>query len=510
MSVIITQEPSSLGMLRDRERYVLKATPEILSPAVTGRYIFKNITLDNMPEGYRVVVNVNGDTYVWESRSGLNITGGLYELWNGEGLAPSPTDLDTLSYFRSRLNECYGVSELFDVDFYQSSPASAKTGLVFTAKQPGALDLDMVSTDESGNNVIGFVGTMASESVRGKDAEVPENYSVMIQLQTASNSLSTSVDYSTEWMYFAPDKDGKVVFVPEILSGLIKEQELPLPAEKNIIETATGALTKYRIRYAEAYGNPLNIQRVLEGSWKLMMDGELTNNENRSDWDVISESMSAGGVKVIGDASGRICDKHVGVPVYLYLCSMSEENVTVSVEYVYADGTSEIEEMTDSIRQGEIKRVILDKERWDEPNMLAATVTIGSWMRTYNVRPALYGQRICLLTDKYGMLRPIALQHLKRERVTEGEGVVCNGRYRMNVTEGHDQWTAKTEALSGDEMQPVADSARGRHNYILSKDVWREIVIAPGTLTAYDSENDLQIAELSFRFGDVKFDSERL
>lgn len=344
------------------------------------------------------------------------------------------------------------------------------------------------------------------------DIGTKRNYAIAAKVSVWVNNYNAIREYQSEVMVFHPDEENYVRIPLDLLSGYTPQPDLP---DGQAFSLLTNAVLKYRIGYAEMYGDTTPIVRVWRyDQYRFAVCGEVAERYarlNMPDWHsgmvrVFRNSPDL--FWVIGEDTNKTVNVHRSQSVYLYgLWYWSISNVELlEVRVVVSSPSLDNDRvLTYTAMNGSMYRIDVSPETLQlASDCLRYSVRVvssgGSWSRTYNILPDGYKDTQFLLQNKYGVLAPWVCPEVKREITTTAENVRVGRMHYADQTDSYEKYTAKFPMMATADAARLARCIGQRYHYIKSGFAWLRIVIEPDSYTVKDEPENMVRVSFAFRF----------
>ena len=491
MALQITETPFLYGWAKNRNRLTLKADGLQLSAGSKSHFSWSFPSASLGTDGHHVVLSIDGMELVYTI-----------------GDSADSYSARTRAKLASLIAGNYYVQELFDTSYTSSS-------VELSAKEVGRHSVELFFTDGQGTRT----DTLKPSSIEeGSDRTVKPNYAVLARVEVVVNDYNKLSTYLGGDMVFNPDTDGNVHIDLDILRDFIPQPDLP-SVGSDPWRLLTNALLKYRIHYAEMWGDtsPL-VQNSGVTDWFYALCGEAEQRYaslNLPDWRSGQryQLIDYGDLFwVIGEDTGETVTIRQSQTEYLYglFCSPSFKigeplssayDVSLSIVGFRADGTSETLESNHSIVNGQVYRIDVSASLLSDDILWYSVVVRsngGSWQRIYHVLPDFDKQHRFLLQNKYGLLVPVACGVINAQVETEADPVYKDRRRYLSISQKSEVLTAVMHYVSPYMARRVARCVGNDYHYILLGGRYVRITIEPDTFSSRDEEEGL--VDLSFKF----------
>ena len=435
----------------------------------------------------------------------------------------------SLSDLLSKLASNYYISQLFTLSYTLNDDQSV--ALAVNALSPGSHSFVLFFESADGSRISDTSLLLPGHNHPGTDPTRRTNYSLAVALDVLSNNCNNVASHSTGWMFFQPDPDGYLDVPLDMLASFIPQPDIPAAAEPLGLTLLTNLFLKYRIRYAECWGDTPLIQSVTTSSWFYAIAGEVSDYYHRlnlPDWldHFPSDQLSTVGgtnvtcFRVIGEDDNLSIDIHASQPEFLtifYLNASEAINSSVSLRLrvvkTAPDGTSTTSWSVFTVRNGNFYRLSVGPVALSATTSAYYSVTLfpagntPQFSRTYRLIPDFYSQHLFLLQNQWGILSSFVAASMAVAAVTEGESVLIQHRHHISLSDRYQSFTATSAALRPVEARRLARSLASAYHYYFNAGAWQPIAIQPASLTFLNDDEDLLTLQFSFRFVDNQADN---
>ena len=501
MSVTIEENPFPLDFAGNRCQFRIRCTPY----SGGGRKAVSTFKVNRMPElGYRLSVTHGTETLT------LIVTV-AYNKRDDPNFIMRRTQTDRIkAELEKKIARNYELAQLYDIT------VSDSLEIRFTSKEAGG-DIVAVTSDDPDADIEEL------EQVTGVPPTARANYGVTAWLETERYVDGTAVSGRTPEFSFHPDSGGRVRIPLDVLRSLFTQCDVPPYSEAYGAHQLLYALVKYRLVFADRFGNPPQVQSLLLSDWRLLSAGEMREDSrvlNLPDWPTPSHSnvplSSHPHIRNYGSPPGLTVRSFDGMPQYAYFILFDAESgpgltrtLDVSVKALVKSGnTADLGTTSFILKNLNIVRIPLSTDALQVyqhcPQAMSYTVTCTEganfrWQRTFLLSKKPLHGKVFLLQNKYGVLESFLVENEMTEREVSGDEVVRNGGFEIAVTDCATTFTARTGYRSRWEMQLLGEAAGNTLNYKLENGNPVPVTILPDTLTVLDEAEDLQSAEFQYR-----------
>lgn len=436
----------------------------------------------------------------------------------------------SLSDLVDKLSTNYYISQLFTITYTVRNDQSI--AVAFNAVAPGCHTVDLFYESTDGTRLSNDeAGIHPGHNTPGTDPTSRSNYSLAVALDVLSNNCNSVSSHSTGWMFFQPDPDGYLDVPLDMLASFIPQPDIPAAAEPLGLSLLTNLFLKYRIRYAECWGDTPLIQSVATSPWFYAIAGEVSDYYHRlnlPDWldHFPSDQLSTVGgtnvtcFRVIGEDDNLSIDVHASQPEFLtifYLNASEAINSSVSLRLrvvkTAPDGTSTTSWSVFTVRNGNFYRLSVGPAALSATTSAYYSVTLfpsgntPQFSRTYRLIPDFYSQHLFLLQNQWGILSSFVAASMAAAAVAEGESLHIRHRHYVSVSDRYQSFTATSAALRPVEARRLARSLASAYHYYFNAGAWQRIAIEPASVTFRNDEEDLVTLQFSFRFVENQTDN---
>lgn len=506
MSVTLISSPFLWSWARNRNafRFLCSTALSVGSPCHAA-WLFKPITSLRV-DSLSFVVAIDGRLLPF---SGALQEGGAYSFTSA---------LDLVQKIASN----YYISQLFSVNFTLRDDQSVAVD--FNALAPGSHSLDLYYRSSDGSRLSDSSLLSSGHNFPGSDPASLPNYSLAVALDVTVNNCNLLSSHSTEWMYFYPNSDGYLEVPLDMLASYIPQPDIPAPDEPLSLTILTNLFFKYRLRYAECWGDTPLLQSVTTSPWLYAIAGQVSDYYHRlnlPDWaDAFPSSQlstvsgtNATCFRVIGEDTGLTLDIHASQPEFLtifYFNASEAIGSTVSLRLrivkTAPDGTSTTSLSVFTVANGNFYRLSVGPVALSATTSAYYSLTLfpasstPQFSRTYRIIPDFYRLHHFLLQNQWGVLSSFVAASLSAASVSEGDSVTIRRNHYIALSDRYQTFTASSAALRPVEARRLARSLASAYHYYFSAGAWQRIAIEPTSVTFLSDDEDLLVVQFSFRF----------
>lgn len=339
-------------------------------------------------------------------------------------------------------------------------------------------------------------------SYNGVDMAVLPNYALAAWWETESAK--------TPMFFLSPDESGAVSVDPAVVRSLISSPHLPA-LNANLVPQRILAATKYRLAFAELYGETPTINTVLRLDWRYGFDGKVSENRNSRDlpdWEDAFADLTVNNsnniVRVIGRDNGKQIHVNQSKPEYIYILVANEsltDNDTVKVS-IKSVSTMTDRSNTKVVEQHELRNnsVYVVNINADNDNVAYRNITVSTsavcFETTIIVKPDFENQYLFLMKNSYGLMSCFASDGISVKKSAEIEKFSYDGTNVFSASNPAELFSAsfvlrkaEAERLNGFSFCDTYMAVNGR---------WVKIHISTDSLEVLNSEDDIVELSLSF------------
>lgn len=480
MSIAIQSQPKLLTFVGNQHAYSLACSPQSAPATAASVSLRLNLMSSQYLPAFTIILDGISLPFVLSSAA---TAADAY-------LFSTPSDLV------AKLSNNFYLAPLFTASLQD---LGATQRVTLSAINPGFVDISV--TDVSAN-LVDYLSVQ-----QGSDTVTPDNYSVLARFELADGTL-------LPWCRYSPF-NGQVSVSTLPLADYFPVPDMPVSA---ILQQLAIPL-KYRLQFAESYGNPAIVQAVATSDWRWLLPGELLApfaSSNIPDWNDIypSATISHPALRVLGDNHADSLDTRPHQPEYLYLLlppaspSVTSASLTITVGVYTADSTTPTTSQLSplSLTSGYLYRLSVGMSALNIPSTASAyTVSLVDgnqplFSRTFTVRPDFLHQRYFLLENRYGFLVSFVAQHLVRDTSFEADNIIADGIRSIDRRNALESFTATTPAMPRNQAQRFADCLTARHQFFFASGIWQSIAIYPDSFTVDDDAENLVVVSFRFSF----------
>lgn len=397
-----------------------------------------------------------------------------------------------------KLNDNYYLSPLFQASCTTSSDSFTVT---LSARDVAHHDIELAD----------FTPDLLSYSLNtGADRSLLPNYSLLARFELHDGR-------TTPWCRYYPS-EGFVTIDCQPLSDFLPAHILPAIGAAYALRDIP--LLRYRLQYAEAFGNPPLVQALrTTADWYTLHPGFLVQrfaDADIPDWvDQFPAAPLSSNlyhrVRILGESTGRTVHICRNQPHYLYPIFMGSSGsdtaaLHASLTVYAADGTATTSApATLTLAHGHLYRLPVGPAAFSLPASAAAyTLTLSNadssvaFRRTFIIRPSHLFTHQLLLQDRYGHLISFQPFTVSRSVTTTGDEIETPSRRGVTLSDAAEHFTATSAMMPRHEAERIADCLASPHHYIHAGGSWAQIYIKPASVDVFDEAEDLYT--LSFEF----------
>jgi len=508
MSLSLISSPFKWGWARNRNAFHFLAS-SALSPGTAANFSIRLLPLSDTISTLRFVVEIDGEQFIFQ---GTSTDGG-------------PWTFTSLADLVDKIESNYYISKLYTVAHSESSGAYV---LAWNAVNVGAHTASVYYTDNNGDTLTDVARVQSGHVRAGSDPTNYPNYSVAVNLEAVVNNCNVLKTLSSGWMFFSPDADGNVEVPLDMLATFLPQPDIPGTADPTALTLLTNYFVKYRISYAEYYGDTPRLQEVSTTPWRYAIGGEVEDYYHRlnlPDWLDFAptqqlSSNNAPLFRVIGEDTGLTLDIHASQPEFLTVfffysgaAMNAEYTLQLTLTTTAHNGTTSTTVTTFPIKNGNFYRLPVGPTALSTQSCAYYTVTLGTsgsdpqFTRTYHVVPDFYSQYLFLLQNKWGALATMAVPSVAAAAVTEGNFVRVRLRQYVSLSDCYQSFTATSSPLRRDEALRLSRALASNYHYCLAGAAWKRIAVEPASVTFRDDEQDMVVVAFTFRFVENQVDN---
>lgn len=509
MAVSLITSPFKWAWAKNRNHFVFQCD-SLVTVGTRSNFAFRMPTiLPYSLGGMCFVLVIDGMRYVWERKQDAT---GVWEFASTSSLA-------------NRLSTNYYIGELYDVTAVEQGQAVA---FAFNAKAVGRHTVDVFLESSSGERFANGNLLTVGHVMEGSDPDRLQNYSLAVAVDVLTNNYNNVTQGTTDWMFFQPDESGRVEVPLEVLRSFVPQPDIPSFAEPFVLQLMTNLFLKYRIRWAEVWGDTPRLQAVEVGEWCYAFCGEESDYHHRlnlPDWQDYAPAAQLSSARrtlfrVIGEDSGKMVDVRPSQPEFLTIFYYNaQESINSSVQMrVRLDktdrqGRTATTWIEHTVKNGNVYRLSVGPAAVSASASAMYSVTLctsdseAQFSRTYRLVPDFYERHLFLMQTKWGTLATLCVPRLTVDSVTEGDSLRMRHRHYVGMTDRYQKFTAETAALRKDEAERVGRSLASAYHYYQHNGAWQRIAITPGTVTYKDDGEDMMVVSFTFRYVENQADN---
>lgn len=358
--------------------------------------------------------------------------------------------------------------------------------------------------------------------ILGRDAVVKNNYSVFVQIEIDRYVNSVLETVQTEPLYLSINDKGRTMLPLTILRNYFENIDVPTVTEGFSLYPLQHIYLRYRLRYAECYGDIPSVQYITTTEDYFAVNGVLNRANsklNYPDWITIDPTVPISTCtkpRVYGEDDGCTVKITDGSNSFLYICCFREESFYLSIKTTLRTlRNSIISETGMGVAPGNqfYRLPVGFTELFPSvpiSNCLCYDIELSYFVdserkevfftKQFIIVPHSYFSKEFFLHDRYGCLHSFLIANEKIEKDVEGDEILLEGGRYVNVTDASKVYVARTGFKTKKEMQLLSDAKESQYNFKKNGVKLYRITILPDTLVIFDEANDLQSAEFSYKY----------
>ena len=505
MSLEITAQPFAIDFAGNSPKFQLLGAKY----ETAGGYTDRQFRVTKMPTQTGVEISISFLDKTITFTTVANETkakekGRLIPIATGDG-----TDKNNIVYLLTNYiaNDFY-LNKYFDVSV--SNLLNLFIILTFKTKEKITPELLQLTIDTDQTQAI----FSNSSTLHGRLPISKKNYALLTQFLVNNNTTPEMVIHVAE--------NSRATQPITILLSYFNEPDIPVYNKLVAPEKLSNAYLKYRLKYAEFFGNPIEVQYVHTSDEKILLPGTIDNVKhlnNLPDWEnptMPNISFSEyDNVRELGCDSGLTVSSYVEAQQLLYLMlfnsASAHNNINFSVFLVFADGATKKVVYPDmQIENNAIYRLSISFHSLNlsthqiDSEIISYTVSVTLspgkiWKRTFILHQKPFFAKEFYFQNRYGLLEPFFAESMVEEKVTTGEENVLNQDINIDYSESETIYTVSTGYKSPREMRLLSECVDRQYNYIFSGRQVRRIIILPDSYTIHDENEELQSAQFQFK-----------
>lgn len=361
----------------------------------------------------------------------------------------------------------------------------------------GRHDLSVSSSD-------GLAIFVPDSYLPGADDAVLPNYRVAVRFQVESLNHRGY----TPWVCFSP-VDSLTSVDTSLLLSYLSDPSLPESVDEFQPYPLYSFTLRYRLEYAEVYGQTPLYQDRQSTSWHQLLPGELEQSRALQllpDWcDHHPDRTLDSRVIVLGSDDHRTVSIRRNELDYLYLFSYSQFRTVKVLAHLYADSpdpvvyTHQFDLESDTVHALPVNPTLLGAmpmhtamllEIYDSDDQLL-------FSRIYVISESVTDTAQLYLADKYGLLRSFIPRTLSRSLTFEAEQLRHTYARSQAVTRRSETFSASSFPLPARDADLLADSLPNKA-FILIGTQLHPLRILPSNFTTFTSDQNLTTLTFDF------------
>lgn len=503
MSVSLVTSPFKWSWAKNRNHFVFQCD----SLKTVGSKSNFSIRLSSVSivrnADIKFVMVIDGQRYVWKHESSPD---GVWEFSTNVSLA-------------NKIQNNYYIKQLYTVDVESQGIYKA---IAFNAHESGMHTIDVFFEKATGERISDdMAGLTVGHISEGDDPDKLTNYSLAVSIDVLANDFNNVKIGTTGWMFFQPDESGRVDVPIDAICSFIPQPDIPSFAEPFSLQLMTNHFMKYKIRWAEVWGDTPRLQEVNEGDWMYAFCGEVSDYHHRlnlPDWQDAAPAVRLSSAqraifRVIGEDSGKIVDVHASQPEFLTLFYYDQQvdinasaSMRVRLDKTDQQGRTTTTWIVHTVKNGNEYRLSVGPSAVSATSSSSYTITLcenenePQFSRTFRIVPDFYNQHIFLLQSKWGNLTTLCIPTISVNIVTEGDILQMRNRHYVGLTNRYQSFSAVSAALRKEEALRIERSLASEYHYLQHNGAWNRIVVEPATFECRNEDEDMVAIGFSFRF----------